>query len=49
MYTFTLEGTGDLQNVQVNAGYAIAGFGDVTGVLTVVDDGTVIGWPEQNC
>ena len=44
-YTFSLEGTGDLQNVQVNAVYAIAGFDDVTGVLTVVDDGTVIGWP----
>jgi hypothetical protein len=42
-YTFSLEGTGDLQNVQVNAVYAVAGFDDVTGVLTVVDDGTVIG------
>ena len=43
--TSSLEGTGDLQNVQVKAVYAVAGFDDVTGVLTVVDDGTVIGWP----
>ncbi len=43
--TTSLEGTGDLRNVQVMAVWAAAGLSQ-EGILTVVDDGTVIGWPE---
>lgn len=44
-HTSSLMGTGDLQNVQVQATYYNT-FDDVTYELTVYDDGTVIGWPD---
>ena len=44
-HTSSLMGTGDLQNVQVQATYYNT-FDDITYELTVYDDGTVIGWPD---
>jgi hypothetical protein len=44
-HTVSLRGTGDLRNAQVQATYANT-FNPATYVLTVTDDGTVIGWPD---
>jgi len=46
-HTTSLWGTGDLQNVVVQATYYNTADDSTPPILTVYDDGTVIGWPDM--